>query len=294
MNAKHENKRWPWAALVLSFALTACYEPKEGCLDASATNFELDADKACTGCCVYPSLKLTLQHRMVYGDTSVNLVFLDSIYYDEGGHPFRISGIRFYLSNLQLVRADGTAVGIEETVPVTVVLPDNSTEMITVEDNFLLVNAGFTPSLTVGTFKKDGAFTKIRFTLGIEGQVNRADPTAFADDHPLAPQDDPMHWSIDSGYVFNQFRFLRDTTAADTIPAVVEIGMPAQLRTVELDIPAGYAVTEGFSTAITLRIDYRQWLAGISNIKTATLAELAEKIVNNVPQSISVIDIKKG
>lgn len=294
MNAILVNKRWSWAALLLALGLSACYEPREGCLDVGAANFDLDSDKACTGCCIYPSLKLNLQHRMVYGDTSFALRYLDSIYFDEGGHPFRLSSIRFYLSNLRLVRADGSEAGIEETVPVTVVLPDNSTETITVENNFLLVNAGFAPSLTVGTFKQSGAFTKIKFTIGIEGQVNRADPGKFPDNHPLSPQDDPMHWSIDSGYVFNQFRFFRDTTAADTIPATVEIGMPAQLRTIELDIPAGYAVTDGFSTSVTLLIDYRKWLAGVNNIKTATLAELAEKIVNNMPQSFSVIDIKKG
>src|SRR5690349_2250009 len=90
----------------------ACFEPKYGCLDIAATNFNPAADKDC--CCRYP--KLLLDVNQVY-DT---LVFRqDSLYPGTGGHLFRIRNVAFYLSDFQLIK-DGVTFETEDVVDLKV------------------------------------------------------------------------------------------------------------------------------------------------------------------------------
>ncbi len=51
--------------IALVFFLAGCYEPKEGCLDPQAVNYDVTADEACADCCTWPSLRLSVKHAML-------------------------------------------------------------------------------------------------------------------------------------------------------------------------------------------------------------------------------------
>lgn len=99
------------AVLILFMVLfQGCYQAVQGCLDAQATNYSVDADEPCPDdCCTYPSIKLKIQHCYeVAPDSFISLNYGDSIYYDALGEPFRISGIQYYMSAFKLVKTDGS------------------------------------------------------------------------------------------------------------------------------------------------------------------------------------------
>ncbi len=282
--------------LCCTLLLPACYEPQEGCLDAQATNFDLNADEACPDCCEYPSLQLALRHRIVLIGQEEGRFSTDSVYYDGSGQPFQFNNIRFYLSNVRLVRSDGSVAMVSDTIELDLYDPAGAPRKATVEDNFLLANPLFEQTYTIGAFRESGSsFEKIRFSVGIEGIANEAIPDSLPDDYPLGRIEEALdlHFNPDSGYVFSHIELFRDTTAADTIPVVLRIGTTPYLRTVELSLPSGgYTPTDGFNTLVTLRVNYVDWFQSL-NVRQDSPAQMIEKIVQNLANSFSVIAIEK-
>ena len=74
--------------------LNGCIIREEGCLDFAASNFDLQAEKACPSCCEYPVLSLFLNQK--WNDKAFNT---DSVYTDHAGNPFRIHDMRYLLSS---------------------------------------------------------------------------------------------------------------------------------------------------------------------------------------------------
>jgi hypothetical protein len=57
-------------------------------------------------------------------------------------------------------------------------------------------------SVILGGIPK-GKYKSVRFTVGLDSQVNHSDPTKWALDHPLSPSLNEMHWGWAGGYIFN-------------------------------------------------------------------------------------------
>ncbi len=273
--------------IVVSLA-SACYEKQEGCLDIAATNFEVEADRECDDCCSYPSLQVTFAHRVrsVQQDTFFNLNLGDSLYTLNGIDFFRFSDIRFYISDFQLIQADGTALTTSDQIELTLFENGDTLTQNTTDDFALVSRTNLSPT-TIGTIRPEGNFSGIRFKIGVTSPANHADPTAFPNIHPLAEEND-LHWSIDSGYVFNRIALFRDTVASDTIPTVLEIGTDELLRTVELDYP--FPLKIGFNATVALQIDYLTWFQGV-DIRNDSEAAMIEKIVGNITDSFTVLDV---
>lgn len=273
---------------LLLFFLSACYESVEGCLDIAATNFDADADDPCPDCCTFPALSIDFRHRVVTADTFFNLVYVDSVYTDDFGNPYRISNIQFYLSNFRLLRADGTELGVTDSLQFEIEQSTGETIQGIVEDNFALVNRNTFSDYDLGTFPESGTFTGMRFAIGVEGEANTADPNSVPASHPLAVQEEDMYFNVDSGYVFNKIEFFRDTIASDTIPTILDIGLEQNLQRTVLF--ADFTLIEGFNTVVTLQIDYASWFSGI-DMKNDSETNIAEKIVENITQSFSLLTI---
>ena len=252
------------------------------------TNFDFDADKACGDCCEYPVLQLDFQHKFVKDDRIDNLVFGDSVYYDGAGNPFRLNAIQFYVSELHLVRSDGSESGVEEELSLTVWQNNLDTTQIVVEDNFVLANPDVFGTNEIGTIRTNGRFAKIRFKIGLSETPNQAVISSFSEDlqsHPLAQEE--MYWDFDRGYIFNQIELLRDT-AANTTPTTLEIGGTQNLQTIEL--PIDFEALEGFNIKATLRVDYNRWFENI-DVKSDAEDALIQKIVANLADSFSLVAI---
>lgn len=275
--------------VLVVISLNGCYEPKEGCLDASATNFDANADEPCLDCCTFPTLKLNVLHKVVLPDTTLNLVYNDSAYTVDGVNYFRINEILFYISNLKLRQTDGTLVGVEDSLQLKVPQNPGDTTSIYVENNFILIDRRNFQAYSIGNFKKSGNFEGIQFTLGIEGPANHADPSQLPDSSPLSIQEDSLYWNTDLGYIFNRIAFFRDTIAADTIPVIVEIGTENALRTVDLE--GTFSTREGFNVTVVLQVDYLQWFKNVE-VKTDGPQQVATKVLDNIANSFSLVEVK--
>lgn len=273
-----------WLSFFL-FSLPGCYEPIEGCLDAAAANFDIDADEPCADCCIFPTLKLNFEHKYVKGDRVDNLVFSDSVYHDVNGHPFGLNSIRFYLSDLRLVRSNGTEVGVEDQLNLGIWTSNLDTMQVNIEDNFTLADPDVFGTKELGRIRTSGQFDRLRFKIGLSDVPNSAVVNAFPDellDHPLARED--MYWDFDRGYIFSRIELTRDT-AESTTPTILEIGTAQNLVTVDLSI--AFEALEGFNIQVTLRIDYSKWFENL-DIQNDTESILIEKIVANLANSFSL------
>ena len=167
------------ALLVLSFASAGCFEPTEGCLDINAVNYDFGADEECPDCCTYPTLSLDILHKIVLQDTTINLDLEDGLYTDAAGNSFQINSLSYYISNLHLVRSDGTEVGVEDQVDIAVTSQGGTSDTLVVEDNFALINPAEFGVDAIGTIREGETFRGLRFVVGIENPVHLADPGNF-------------------------------------------------------------------------------------------------------------------
>ncbi|MFK8103548.1 MAG: MbnP family protein [Saprospiraceae bacterium] len=265
--------------LLVMLLLTACYEPQEGCLDVTATNFEADADDECPDCCQYPFLKLMLTHTM--GDTSLTL---GGIYQNptDSNQYFKVINARFYLSALQLVRADGSQKGVNDKISLTVLDDQGIDETISVEDNFNLISrTSF--NLTVGDFRAPANYDSLRFYVGIPQPANSADPSLVTTDHPLQA-DATLHSTRTEGYVFMDLQVTRDSLpVTDTLSLKIQ----GDQNLIAVALENIQTVNPGFDAEITLNVDYLEWFRGI-NFAVDTEAEMINKIVNNAANAFSV------
>jgi hypothetical protein len=287
-NNKRANLKRLWWVLPLVLVLS-CYEQREGCLDIAATNFAPDADRPCPdNCCTYPNLRMSFQHRVVFSpDSIVNFRLLDSVYYDAAGEPYRVQDFRFFLSNVRLVRPDGAQVALSNRIAVQLFQPGGGLESDSITNDILLVRPALTTQNNIGTLRATGAFTTLRFTVGIVPPVASVDPESLPNNHPLRPAASGMEWSESAGYEFQRAVFLPGLT--DTTRVAVQVQAPVYTRTI--DLPIDINVPEGFNLEFDIQIDYFRWLSDISPA-TQTPAALLENLVANTAASFSITQIR--
>lgn len=239
---------------LLLLAQTACFEPKEGCLDIAATNFDASVDQDC--CCQYPQLVLEVIQRFDSLSFTENTAYpapLDS-------HLFRLKSVVFYLSDFQLVQ-NGLTYLVEDTVQLRAFAPtgaDTITETLT--DDFLLVRRlSFTNE--VGSFRPDGAFQEVRIRLGLTEAAGRAIPRLAPVGHPLRTQPDSLWHGPGTGYIFAQIVLTRDTFGT-TLPDTISFSR-ADLGDLFLTTTAPVTHQTGTNLKLNLLADYKSLFAGV-------------------------------
>ncbi len=266
-------KKYYWIIGVLLLA-SACYEPREGCLDLNATNFGVDADRACSDCCTYPTLRMSFRHRSAYADTVVNFRLLDSVYYDRTGNPYRVGDLRFLLSDVRLVRPNGDEVALSNRIPVKIFKPDGSTAPDSIINDILLVRPTLTSKIDAGTLRANGNFRALRFRIGLSDKVSATDPESLPANHPLRPSASGMEWSRDDGYAYQRLRLLPGDMLGDTTSVTVNARLPGDRRQIEL--PVQINIPEGYHVEFDIQIDYRGWLYDVS-----PATQMPETLLNN-------------
>ncbi len=264
------------SVLLFSCLLTfsACFEPREGCLDIAAINFNAAADRDC--CCRYPDLIVTADQ--VY-DT---LFFLrDSLYKGANGHLFRIKSIVFYLSEFELYKA-AEVFQIGDMVDLkTYDAASNDTITKTFIDDFTLVRRSPLEN-EVGSFREDGYFDKIRFRLGLPLEAEAVIPALAPSNHPLSPQKENL---AQNGYVFLQAIVVRDSMAA-TAPDTIRIGR-ADLGDFFIEGSGNFQHKTGYNFPMILHADWEKLFQGIV-WTTHDISAWKSQIVVNLPSVFSV------
>lgn len=269
----------------LSLALQRCAEPKTGCLDVRATNFQVDADEGCTDCCTYPQLRLDLLHKFTIGDSLFNFI-PGSTYTDDAGNRFRLGELRFYLSETRLLRSDGTALKLDKQLALRTVNAAGDSTRFLVEDNFALASPASLLRILPGNFRDGGTFTGVQFKIGIDVPARSADPGSAPASHPLYPQQVPM-WTAKLGYLSQRIEVYSGQAPADTLGRVLEFGGPESIKAITIPLDKPLSVPPGFHIVLTLRIDYARWLRNI-NFASDTDSVIFRKLSENVSAAFSV------
>lgn len=275
--------------IYLCLLAASCYEAQEGCLDIEAVNYDFSADENVPEDCQYPELRLNIAHRYSTPDTIYAFQLNDSVYLDRNNQPFKIGDLRFYISNFKLLESDGTEAGVEETLTISIPQDDGTLLEEVIEDNYAIASPSLAQTFTIGTQRESFQVSGFRFTLGIEGTTNEADPEFMPDNHPLSYQDSTLYFSQDSGYVFNYISLFRDTTAVDTIPEILRIGTTPYLQ--EFTFSTDVKKNNGVNFQINLQVDYSLWFADI-DVVTDDPALLIEKIFIGMANSFSIVSVE--
>jgi hypothetical protein len=266
--------------VILSFGIlqSSCNDDEEGCLDTQATNFDVTADIACNSCCTYPTLSFRINH--VYDSITNNFV-LSGTYLDAIDSPYLVSAIQYYISDVQLVRADGSEVGVTDILDLTFF--DNT--IASVEDNFSLIkkSIGSYNSVDIGTINTNGNFTKIRFNVGVNNPANYAVIGSMPDEHALSAQTESMHLDITEGYIFNKIQIVKDTTTNDI--TTYEISGDNNLVSVELDYPI--SLESGYDLGLIVYLDYKKLFESI-DFQNDDDNTIQTKIVTNTANAFSI------
>jgi hypothetical protein len=256
--------------LWMPFFFVACFEPKEGCLDIAATNFDVAADKDC--CCEYP--KLVLRVEQVYGDA----VFLNNAaYLGDGGHLFRINSVVFYLSDFRLFQ-DGKSYTVSDTLRLrTYVGSDSSSTLFT--NDFLLVRRS-PLDYVVGTFRQDGYFERVQFRLGLTDDAHRVLPSKAPANHPLAVQSENLWLGNSAGFSGLQAVVSRDTLSG-TVPDTLRFSQ-AELGQALWQANGNFFHPSGYNFDLILKADYQKLFEGV-NFGAHDVAAWKARMVANLP-----------
>lgn len=124
------------------------------------------------------TLKLEFMH--VVNGGPISYFTLDHT--NEAGNLYSIYSLRYLISNIALIREDGTKLRLEDTyVYINAVDGRNTAELSDIEFD---------------------TFIGIEFQIGLDEEVNGADPGLLESVHPLNPILNGMHWSWTQGYRF--------------------------------------------------------------------------------------------
>lgn len=176
------------ASALLSFA---CTEPTEGCLDITASNFDIEADDDCClseeeCCCSYPNLVVDLIYRLSEADTS-NTNFELSQYYEieNTTDSIRIDTFQFFITGLRPRSVSGMdSITVRETIDVSTQNIAGESVQFSVEDNIILVDCNQF-SYTIGTYQSDLEIDQLDFTLGLPSVIAQINPDDISNDNNL-------------------------------------------------------------------------------------------------------------
>ena len=276
---------FPIAGLSLLF-LAGCYQPKEGCLDIRAKNYDVSADDPCPTCCTYPQLTIAFQHQVIL-TTQPDTFF--SFRYNtaypspfDTSHYFDILRSRYFLSNFRLIRENGEAAGISDSIQIEV--PEGVP--VTVENNFTKVDRDIFQPSVIGKILANGSFRQIRFTLGLAESLLQTNPKSVPANHPLSIVSDTIIYKNGTGYIPNTLIFNPDTVSTAT-PLTFRFFEPKEIT---LDLPQPFELDKGFSVKLTLKINYMAWFEGI-DLQNDSPLTMQDKLTNNLAKAFAVSGI---
>ena len=267
--------------LLCPLLFTACFEPKQGCLDLQAVNFDASADKDCEtpGCaCIYPRLQISIDQR--YDSLPYRR---DSLYTSDNGARFRLHEVNFYLSDFQVVQPPATY-AVSDTLGLRVFSPDLSDTLRQVfRNDFQLVRLE-AQTYSIGTLRQSGIFTQVRFRVGLSDEANRVVPRLAPGSHPLSRQADSLWVSPAEGYVFLKVVVGRDAQSVQRDTLLLTRADVGELR---IEANGQFVHVEGYDFALKMKVDFHRLLGNV-NWSAGDKTTWKKQIVANLPMAFTV------
>lgn len=246
--------------LVASLLVNSC--KNDNCNNPIAFNY--DPEGTSTENCVYAPRQVAFHVSPVFGGNAFNVG--DTLAMD--GRKLALSYFGVYLSNLSFVEGDDTKQW---------------------SDHVVLVRNGALDTTTLYLNKSD--ITALRFDVGVDTSIYTTDPLTLPEDHALAPKVPSMYWGWAMGHTFIAIEGKVDTSAAKDGSGWASFGfhcgLPANLHSVELNMPDGVSTQGQINIALTM--DVATMLKGIDFTSTdlmvhegahATTIKVAENAQN--------------
>ncbi len=261
-------------ALVLLLTM-ACEEPKKGCTDIRATNFDVAAATDDNTTCSFPKLILQVAYIISGNNIPDSSLLNTSVYKNSLGQSFKIIQSATYLSDFQLVTSDNKIFRTTDSIALY-----RTTDTIKALNSFALIgrNNGF--EFTIGTFEAVGkTFSKLRFNLGLTPEANKTDAPKMPSGHPLSIRPDSMYNRTTQSYIFNKLVIAKGINFGDTLSLNMTTLNPIELTK---NLPT----KEGADVTIKLIINYLQLLNDVDLTKSKNLIEA--QVVTNAPKVFSL------
>lgn len=272
-------KNW-WGLLFICASFSACFQPKEACLEIEAVNFDPTADQNC--CCTYPQLKLDISH--IY-DT-VGLVE-GAAYPTASGQMFRILDVAFYLSSFELFQQNNRFSVVDSTILYR--LGDAPTDTVSAyyREDVLLVRREDATTHAAGSFATVGSFDNFCMHFGLSDALNKTLPGKAPTGHPLARQSEGLHTgNTETGYYFARIILTRDSLTS-TVPDTLFI-MRAEMADTAICFPNTYVHEPGKDFYVDCIVDYKKWFGNIDFLNLS-IADIKEKIIENIPSGFEIL-----
>ena len=207
--------------------------------------------------------------------------------YDINGSTITFESARIYISEIELLRNDGTSVTFEGDVITAPAKDENDADIShTVTDQIVLAKHDLGVHKYMLGPADTGEFTGIRYKVGIDGTTNRLDASQVPADHPLAKQTDRNnHWNWSAGYQFIRMDGMVDTDADSTPDEVWEIhlGTPNFLTAMEQSMD--FELHADKSVDLHIIVDYATLL---SDIDFSNPDERLTHVADNLPMANKV------
>ncbi|HRS07473.1 MAG TPA: hypothetical protein P5221_01480 [Bacteroidia bacterium] len=201
-----------------------------------------------------------------------NRIAYNQVYSDTSGRQFKITNLRYYISDIVLLKANGQELPLSGKV----LLVDNETEQYSLGE------------IPVGDY------SGLRFMVGIDSATNHLDPALYDASNPLSYQPVSMHWGWNFGYIFMKVEGNVDT---DTIPTgnlngiiSYDIGSDPMVRVINFN---HIFSVNGNTNTINIKFNLLKMLSGI-DLATESIThtnpgrDLAERIANNWLNSFTI------
>lgn len=198
-----------------------------------------------------------------------------TVYHDSTGRAFSLSDLRYYISNIVLIKNDGSVLPLTGKV--------------------LLVNMQQN-EYSLGTIA-EGDYSGLHFMIGLDSVTNHSDPTLYPASSPLSYQPVSMHWDWNYGYIFMKAEGAVDTSFVPTgnLSGILSYHIGSDELARVLNFPNhSFTVKENTSTLIKLQFDFLKMLSGVDlqseNIThTFPRADVTVKLVDNWQPAMTIV-----
>lgn len=224
-----------------------------------------------------------LEFKNTFGDTEIVLSETENT--SDAGQVHRFSELKYVISNIRLVKADGTEIPYHVNdldKGATVINQVNPSTL-----NYVLNNI------------PTGEYKQIKFGLGVRSDLNTLDQTRFPNFYALAGANDTqMMWEWGTGYRFTKIEGFYD---ADDKEMSIHSGSTVEgsegnytqgvdaYRNITLDLPVN-AIVGNKVPKIIIKADFDKLLSGTSNtITLSTGTGMGDNATPNIHTAVQMI-----
>lgn len=258
---------------------------------------------ALAGCGEPTPAEVSMEVTPVVGQ--VPLAADTSVRYIVGGREITFKSAQVYLSEIRLLRADGSEEPFgADPVEVTALRAGTSDaenkahhEVIRISDRILLLQLQKGPQTALLGQAPAGQYSGLRFVLGIRGQANHVAITEVPEHHPLARLEDGSNfWAWHNGYIFTRIEGRLDLDGDRVLEDDWYFHLGGDGFQQEITLSGPFELHSGQPFTLPIQFDLRacldtiDWSDGYQTMSMGELRPLAEQVNGRVARAFRLME----